>query len=594
MIFSLIPASAQTAADMSGSVTTAQEINSASEGYSYVSLADISDDGYQQSYDKDAVTNRIIETLKAVKSSSEANSRGSVIVNVKDLSIAVPLGDNGPSSYNGINDLVESVIDSHPELFFVNGFGGTSYTFEGTAPDIGYITKIEIKIFDDIPEDMDLISETAAMETTAQEIADTIIPESADAVDTALLIHDYIIKNSEYDTDGLNYETENKKATLIHSAYSNIMQGKGVCEGYSKSFNLIWQKAGHPTTQYARSNKMGHLWNIVPIGDTWYHIDLTFDDPISALTGYDSDSCLHNYFMLSDETISELKHYDWTTRGGITCPDKTYESSDWAYNEDYTFENVEINSLSYNLNSGTYGYFSFDNQLNKFKRHIIRPFTLQDNGSYILDKELEYNDLYIGEGDKPTIRPSATAGPTELPTLIPSESPSAPPTPSESPSVSPSVPPTPSESPSVSPSVPPTPSESPLGSPTPAPEYEVTPLAIYKDQHKTEEDVTFDNVNTASFLIKNNTNEILYTDIYVAYYDENGILIKAYPNKTISTSKPSEDSYFCHIKNDAEPPENAAYVSVYLWKLDVPDKTSRIRTLIPVYEVSTFYKTTEV
>ena len=46
-----------------------------------------------------------------------------------------------------------------------------------------------------------------------------------------------------------------------------------------------------------------HVWNAVKIDDKWYHIDLTWDDPV-VLNG--SDTILYDYFLItSDELLKK-------------------------------------------------------------------------------------------------------------------------------------------------------------------------------------------------------------------------------------------------------------------------------------------------
>ena len=43
-----------------------------------------------------------------------------------------------------------------------------------------------------------------------------------------------------------------------------------------------------------------HAWNYVKIGDKWYAIDTTWDDPIST-TGWVSESSKYKYFLMGSK-----------------------------------------------------------------------------------------------------------------------------------------------------------------------------------------------------------------------------------------------------------------------------------------------------
>jgi hypothetical protein len=53
-------------------------------------------------------------------------------------------------------------------------------------------------------------------------------------------------------------------------------------------------------------NNVPHAWNIVSIDGAYYHIDTTFDDPVSD----SGDVLAYSYFNLPDEQISEDHTWD--------------------------------------------------------------------------------------------------------------------------------------------------------------------------------------------------------------------------------------------------------------------------------------------
>ena len=42
-----------------------------------------------------------------------------------------------------------------------------------------------------------------------------------------------------------------------------------------------------------------HMWNMVKVGGLWYHVDVTWDDPISS----SGPMLRYDYFLVSDSTI---------------------------------------------------------------------------------------------------------------------------------------------------------------------------------------------------------------------------------------------------------------------------------------------------
>ena len=53
---------------------------------------------------------------------------------------------------------------------------------------------------------------------------------------------------------------------------------------------------------YKISNN-NHIWNLVKIGDSWLHLDLTWDDPV---TNTGENLLLHKFFLIDTDTLLKL------------------------------------------------------------------------------------------------------------------------------------------------------------------------------------------------------------------------------------------------------------------------------------------------
>ena len=147
--------------------------------------------------------------------------------------------------------------------------------------------------------------------------------------------------------------------------------------------------------------------------------------------------------------------------------------------------------------------------------------------------------------------------------------------------------PTPTVEPTPTPTVEPTPT--PTVPPTPVPEYVVSAeMAIYDESgHNTGEEVTIDNIGRAAITVQNNSGQTLFTDVYLAFYRDDGTLVSAAKPDSITSVSSDGKTYVVPINcPDAQVPEDAAYAMVYLWKTDVvingDTVESIIRTLEPV------------
>ncbi len=110
-------------------------------------------------------------------------------------------------------------------------------------------------------------------------------------------IHDTIINGCEYTLSGGEY---------IRDADGALINGQALCEGYAKAFAYICQSIGiEAICVSGESNGGSHMWNLVKLDGSWYHMDVTFDDPIS-----DEPMCEYTHFGLTTANISKTHTID--------------------------------------------------------------------------------------------------------------------------------------------------------------------------------------------------------------------------------------------------------------------------------------------
>ena len=110
------------------------------------------------------------------------------------------------------------------------------------------------------------------------------------------VIHDYIIDHTEYDK--LKYENKNNDTYKSNTAYGVLIEGYGTCNGYADAMEIFLDKMN--IINYKISNEE-HIWNLVYLDGKWYHLDLTWDDPIS-----DININRDTYFMISTKTLEKI------------------------------------------------------------------------------------------------------------------------------------------------------------------------------------------------------------------------------------------------------------------------------------------------
>lgn len=142
----------------------------------------------------------------------------------------------------------------------------------------------------------------------AEAILKKIITPNMTDIEKVMAVNDYLIENTTYTSED-------------YSLYGPILDGTGVCQGYSFSAELLLNMAGVNCTRvqgyagltadkYTNDilDALGyygnlHEWNLVEIDGNWYHLDVTFND--GTVNGKESFANAYQYFLLSDEEMSE-------------------------------------------------------------------------------------------------------------------------------------------------------------------------------------------------------------------------------------------------------------------------------------------------
>lgn len=188
----------------------------------------------------------------------------------------------------------QAVVNDHPELFYATG-GYTSWNSNGV------VVAVE-PVYTGTKEA--ILPQKATYESKLTDILDLIRDEWT-AYEKALFVHDYLAENYCYD-----------ETLKIFDAYSFFTQKTGVCQAYTLAYTAVLQRLGIPVTRVI-SEAMNHTWNLVQLEGVWYHVDVTWDDPVGARFGL----VHHNNFLAGDEGITKAGHHDWYYTGETyTCP----------------------------------------------------------------------------------------------------------------------------------------------------------------------------------------------------------------------------------------------------------------------------------
>lgn len=109
-------------------------------------------------------------------------------------------------------------------------------------------------------------------------------------------VHNFVIDSTKYDT--LKSDNIYDDTYKSNTAYGVLIQGYGICSGYSDTVSIFLNKLG--IDNYKISNDT-HIWNLVYINGIWAHLDATWDDPIS-----DENLNRDTYFLIDYDELTKL------------------------------------------------------------------------------------------------------------------------------------------------------------------------------------------------------------------------------------------------------------------------------------------------
>lgn len=209
-----------------------------------------------------------------------------------------------PSEYQECLDDVEAISSGKDNdvLSTIGNFVSPFNNFDSVKvkyDTAGEVTIENNKLYKD--EDIKKINEKV------DEIWKEIVKEDMSQKDIIYAFHDYIINHAKYDE---LFEQEIKTGKTTHDASRAtglLFEGYATCSGYTDLMAIILNRMGIPNYRVASTS---HVWNALKLDDEWYHIDLTWDDPVSE--DRTVDTLLHKFYLIDTKKLEEFDISDHT------------------------------------------------------------------------------------------------------------------------------------------------------------------------------------------------------------------------------------------------------------------------------------------
>ena len=188
--------------------------------------------------------------------------------------------------YSNCTDDVKNLINDDVKISDINNFVHPYNSFDTINIDITKSGKITVKVkksYNDL--------EISYIKNYINEFINTNLNSDMSDYDKIKIFHDYIVNNTQYDQNSTDSS---------YTAYNLITTGKAICGGYSDIMAIYLNSLGIQNYKITSEN---HVWNLVKLDNTWYHLDMTWDDPVAS----DGNQYLiHNFFMITTEQLLEL------------------------------------------------------------------------------------------------------------------------------------------------------------------------------------------------------------------------------------------------------------------------------------------------
>lgn len=220
-----------------------------------------------------------------------------------------------------LSDVLAAYRSDHPEAFWLTGnLQYTTHSSGRFTVYLQYMTSFDYSAKVQKGGDESALREKARTEIQAQigELNQAVneafsgLSLNMPVYDMELRLHDWLVNRCQYDTAAAAQPSGYPSA---FTAYGALVQGRAVCEGYSRAMQLLLLRGGIPASVISGTAQSGgqtisHMWNLVQLDNTWYHLDPTFDDPQGE------DYLIYDYFNLTDELIRR----DHTVSGNLFTP----------------------------------------------------------------------------------------------------------------------------------------------------------------------------------------------------------------------------------------------------------------------------------
>ncbi len=211
------------------------------------------------------------------------------ILNGEDTTFILKCDESYKKCLDDVNELANNKL----ALSNMNSFVHPYNTFSSLETEFDTFGKITIKISKAYNRD-----QIKKIEEKVKNIIATVTDPAKTHQQNIRALHDYIINNTVYDKQKSNTGQSNHESSI---AYGPLIQGYALCGGYTDAMAIFLDYYNIKNYKVISEN---HIWNALLLDGKWYHLDLTWDDPVMS----DGTNYLqHKFFLIDDKQLSAVQ-----------------------------------------------------------------------------------------------------------------------------------------------------------------------------------------------------------------------------------------------------------------------------------------------
>jgi len=198
-----------------------------------------------------------------------------------------------PKEYESCLIDVESIANDQTLLSDINNYTHPFNAFSHIETEFDSLGKVTIKITRPYSK-----KDIESINKEVDKLYNELYNDKLSVESNIKIFHDYIVNNTKYDS---LRSDQNIIKYRSDTAYGPLFEGYAICGGYTDLMQLFLEKMN---LKSFRVSSYKHIWNAVLLDDKWYHIDLTWDDPV---TDDNTDYLSHSYLLIDTKQLLNME-----------------------------------------------------------------------------------------------------------------------------------------------------------------------------------------------------------------------------------------------------------------------------------------------